>query len=392
MIALVPCLLAALCPPQEAPNLAVETPPAARVSVAEAIASGVDYLVRTQNKDGTFGTFTVGRDYEIMASVPGSLDAFRAATAALCWMALDDCGMPSPASKAAAQKTLTWLADHGRVKRANGVEMYNIWAMCYGLRAMSQALREGGKGVPPAQLRRQAEMLVEALQLYLTPDGGVTYYDFDAQSSPPSDSSMSFSTATMLIALDEAKRAGIEVPDKLVQRAVKSVQRCRKADGSYLYGFYLRYQPNMGVNQPKGSSLRTQSCNLALELWNGGVTEQDMLAGLRMLEQQHRFAIAGVRRPIPHESWYQVSGYFYLYGHMYAAMVLQRVPEAERAHFAEVIASQTLKCRDPDGSFWDYPLYGYGKAYGTGYALMTLARVAAVQAALKDGADAATGK
>jgi hypothetical protein len=33
-----------------------------------------------------------------------------------------------------------------------------------------------------------------------------------------------------------------------------------------------------------------------------------------------------------------------------------------------------LKARQPDGSFWDYPLYGYHKAYGTGYAVATLAR------------------
>lgn len=383
MIAAAALLL--LCPPQPAPNLAVDTPPAARVSVAQAIGSAVDYLVRSQNADGTFGTFTVGRDYEIMASVPGSLDAFRAATAALCWMGLDDAGCPTPASKAAAQKTLRWLADHARVKRANGVEMYNIWAMCYGLRALSQALREGDKGVPAERLRAQAAKLVEALEVYLTPDGGITYYDFQAQTYRPSDSSMSFSTATMLIALDEARRAGIAVPERLVQRAVRSVQRCRKPDGSYLYGWYLRFHPQMGVNQPKGSSLRTQTCNLALHLWDGGVTEADLLSGLQMLEAQHRFAIAGVHRPIPHESHYQVSGYFYLYGHMYAAMVLQRAPAAGRAHFAEVIARQVLLCRDPDGSFWDYPLYGYGKAYGTGYALMALARVAAVQASVATG-------
>lgn len=368
-------LLAVLLLPQEAPNLAVQMPPAGEVSVQQAIEAGVQYLVRTQNKDGTFGQFTVGRDYEVMASVPGSLDAFRAASTALCWMGLSDVSYQTKESKAAATKALVWLADHARVKRANGVEMYNIWAMCYGLRALARAIATDAEGVPREQLAAQAARLVELLEIYLTPDGGLTYYDFDVKAYRPSDSSMSFSTATMLVALDEARRAGIAVPERMVQRAVKSLRRCRKADGSYLYGFYLRFQPNMGINQPKGSSLRTQSCNLALHLWDGGVSEVDLAAGLAMLEQQHRFAIAGVRRPIPHESWYQVSGYFYLYGHMYAAMVLQHVSPQVREQHAPVIARSVLKCREPDGSFWDYPLYGYGKAYGTGYALMALARM-----------------
>jgi hypothetical protein len=81
-----------------------------------------------------------------------------------------------------------------------------------------------------------------------------------------------------------------------------------------------------------------------------------------------------VRRPIPHESWYQVSGYFYLYGYAYAAMVAQQLPEADQKRLWPKLVEQLLKCREPDGSYWDYPLYGFHKAYGTGLALMALAR------------------
>jgi hypothetical protein len=45
----------------EAPNLAVVTPPAAKVSVDEAIRTGVAFLVAHQNKDGSFGHHTSGR-------------------------------------------------------------------------------------------------------------------------------------------------------------------------------------------------------------------------------------------------------------------------------------------------------------------------------------------
>ncbi len=367
-------LVAAAAGGQEAPNLAVKMPPAGQVTVAKAIRTGVDYLVKSQNKNGSYGKFTSGRSWEIMAKVPGSHHAFQAATTALCWMGLQDAGYKTPESQAAAKKALAWLVKHARVKRASAVEMYNIWALAYGLRALSQALRTGADGASPGELHSAAAELVKAIQIYQVPDGGFGYYDFEAKTYNPSGTGMSFTTGTVLVALDEARRAEVKVPERLINRAVKSVRTCRKKDGSYLYGGYLKYRPTMGVNQPKGSSMRTQTCNLALRMFKGGVTLDDLRAGLRDLEKYHRFAIAGVRRPIPHESWYQVSGYFYLYGQMYGAMVISLLPEKDQQRFWPGLVRSVLKCRQPDGSYWDYPIYGYGKAYGTGYALMALGR------------------
>jgi hypothetical protein len=84
---------------------------------------------------------------------------------------------------------------------------------------------------------------------------------------------------------------------------------------------------------------------------------------------------AGVREPIPHRSFYSISGYFYLYGHAYAAYTLARLEPADRERFGPLIAKAVLYCREPDGSFWDYPLYGYHDAYGTAYALIALSRI-----------------
>ena len=38
------------------------------------------------------------------------------------------------------------------------------------------------------------------------------------------------------------------------------------------------------------------------------------------------------------------------------------------------IATALAPLQEEDGSFWDYQLYGYHKAYGTGYVLLALAR------------------
>lgn len=359
---------------EAAPNLAVTAPPAAAVTVAAAIESAVEFLVQHQNPDGSFGSYTSGRTWEVMAAIPGSLHAFKAASTALCWMGLHESPHQTEASREAARRALAWLVDNVRVRRPNGEEMYNIWAFGFGLQALAEALRDGAPGAEPERIRAVCRQLVEAIAVYQVPDGGFTYYDFLARAYRPSDSSMSFCTGTVLIALHAAREQGIAVPQALLDKAVVSIRTCRTKEGSYLYGPYLKYVPRAGINQPKGSSLRTQTCNLALHLFDGGVDQADLAAGLQQLIDQHRFAVAGVRRPIPHESWYQVSGYFYLYGQMYAAMVLDRLPRETQQRFWPEVVRFTLKCRQPDGSYWDYPLYGFHKAYGTGFALMTLAR------------------
>ena len=82
-----------------------------------------------------------------------------------------------------------------------------------------------------------------------------------------------------------------------------------------------------------------------------------------------------MRRPIPHESWYSISGYFYLYGHAYAAYVLESLPQEQQAPLWPALVDAVMHCRQPDGSFWDYPLYSYHKPYGTAFALIALSRV-----------------
>ena len=83
----------------------------------------------------------------------------------------------------------------------------------------------------------------------------------------------------------------------------------------------------------------------------------------------------GVRRPIPHESWYSISGYFYLYGQAYGARLLSECPSDVQDRLRPRLIEAVTFCRQPDGSYWDYPLYDYHSAYGTAFALIALACV-----------------
>ena len=117
--------------------------------------------------------------------------------------------------------------------------------------------------------------------------------------------------------------------------------------------------------------MRNPGCNLALSLYDPKFGEDKLRMGMEDFVKYHRFAIAGLRRPRPPARWTTERGYFSLYGHQYAGMVLNRMPEADQARFWPNVVKGVLKTRQLDGSYWDYPTYGYHKFYGTGYALMT---------------------
>ncbi len=333
-------------------------------SVGGAIDDGVDFLVDAQNPDGSWGTGRGTTPFDVMASVPGSHDAFRVGTTALCVMALREAG-----EKSASGRGLKYLATYDGVRRANRAEIYNIWAHIYALEALSRAWKED----KVAAYRTAAEFHLKRLQMYETYVGGWNYYDFIYGTQTPSMEPVSFATAAGLVALHTAREAGIDVPEPLVRHAISRLQETRKPDGSFLYGSDFRYHPDHLANRDKGSLGRTQSGHYALALWGEGkVGEEQIREGLERLFREHRFIEIGRKREYPHEAWYFTAGYYYYFGHYYAAKLIERLPD--KADYREQLRSFVLPHQEPDGSWWDFNLYDYGKPYGTAFAIMTLLR------------------
>ena len=231
------------------------------------------------------------------------------------------------------------------------------------------------------------EQQIGMLDRYEVVNGGWAYYDFNAQTQKPSGSTISFVTAAVLVALHEARQAGVEVPPRLIERAMASIRRQRKPDFSYIYGEYLKYVPMMPINRPGGSLGRSQACNVAMRLWGDTLVTDDVLkTWLDRLFARNLWLDIGRKRPIPHESWFQVAGYFFYFGHYYAALCIEQLPEQERAPFQDQLAHILLRLQEKDGSWWDFPLFDYHQPYGTAFALMSLNRTLKT-----DGASTAAG-
>ena len=161
----------------------------------------------------------------------------------------------------------------------------------------------------------------------------------------------------------------------MLKRGIASINRQKKSDHSYLYGEYLKWQPMMPINRPGGSLGRSQACNLALRLWGDtSITDTVLTNWLDRLVARNGWLSIGRKRPIPHESWFQVAGYFYYYGHYYAARCIGQLEPQRAGAYQDQLAEIILPLQEKDGSWWDFPFYNYHQQYGTAFALMTLAR------------------
>ncbi len=349
--------------------------PVASKDLDAAIIRGVDFLLQDQNRDGSWGSAERTKDLNIMAGI-GSHHAFRTAVTALSVAALIQVAdQKRPGVLASLERGEEFLLEQlSEVRRDEPMLIYNVWTHAYGI----QALVRMHDRLPEDSIRREKiatliRVQFEKLGKYESAEGGWGYYDFTAGTQRPASSSTSFVNAAVLVAFHDAQRIGVAPPQKLVDRALKMIQFQRKPDNTYIYGTYLRNLPMMPINQPGGSLGRSQACNLALRLWGDTSIEDEVCEEwLDRLITRNGWLDMGRKRPIPHESHFQVAGYFYYFGHYYAALTIPLLPSAERPFYQDHLAQILLGHQEADGSWWDYPLYNYHQQYGTAYSLMSL--------------------
>lgn len=359
---------------------ALPPPPVSAAQVEQALRRGVDWLVAHQNKDGSWGS-PASNLFDIYAPLPGSQQAFQVAASALALLGLMQVQDPRPEAARALQRGADWLVAHHAVGRPTLDVLYNTWAHAYALSALSSLLAREQDPARRERLRAAAAAAIDRLDRFQFAEGGWGYYNFEEKTRRPGPGSTSFTTATALVALQRAREQGLEVPARLIPRAVRDIEACRYPDGSFAYGHYIHMAPRLGVNQVKGSLARSPACLLALHAWARPtatrpvpVTPAQALKALDDLEKHAHFLFIARKYPVPHEAWYQNSGYFCFYGYYYASQLVDLVPEGERARHRAHIARRLVAVQEKDGSWWDYQLYGYHKAYGTGYVLAALAR------------------
>ena len=353
-----------------------EIEPITRSQIDASIKRGVDFLISSQNKNGSWGAATMTKGLNINAPIPGAHHAFRAGSTGLALQGLILSDDRRPETVAAIDKAEAWfLKELPRLRRANVSTMYNVWGHSYGITALCElyTYREGNEALR-SSLKNLAQTQVERLQRYEDVNGGWGYYDFDEATRKPSGIPTSFTTATVMMSLHMGREVmGLELPPKEVTRGIAFLKRQQTPDFAYVYSNSHRYRPRYSINRPGGSLCRSPACNAARRVWGDeGPTNEILKIWLDRLILRNGWVDIARKRPVPHSTHFANSGYFYFYGHYYAMDCIALLPETERSVYYQNYAKIILSKQEKNGCWWDYPLYSYHYAYGTGYALRVL--------------------
>jgi len=365
---------ALLCAQEPVKNLPAATPEA----IAAAITRGVDFLIADQNRNGSWGSATRTKDINIYAPLPGAHDAYRAGASGLALSGLLDSGDTRPEAAAAIGKATAWAVEYlPKLRRADQTTTYNIWGHAYGLRAITRLwLRETDPG-KKAHYKTLAQEQIALVDRYEDVNGGWSYLDVfdDITTQKPTGITTSFSSATVLLAMHEAReKIGVTLNDKIVSGSLDSIKRQQFPDKSYAYSHSHINRPRADINRPAGSLARSQACNAALRAYGReGITDEVITEWADRFLAREGFLSIARKRPMPHDIHFRISGYFYYYGVYYFTESVRLLPPEKQKPYAERLAALILSRQEKDGSWWDYPLYDYHQPYGTGYCLMALA-------------------
>jgi hypothetical protein len=358
------------------PQDAAPAPNPERVRVA--IDRGIAFLLKDQNTNGSWGgaqDATTTWSGPVWSN-PETHRAWKVATTGLCCAALVEAAQ-SDAALAAADRGVDYLVRNAAVKRPNEWDTMNGWAYVYGLQGLVAA------STHPRYAGTQRKKDIDAaVPLYLralaghqSVSGGWGYLELNPPRTRRPQWATSFMTAAAVVVLEMAEDAGFEVDRAVVDRAVKLVKRCRLPNGGYTY--HVRAIPNLAleyIDQVKGSLARIEVCQAALIRAGEPVPLADRLTGLGHFFKEHRFLEIAMHKPVPHEAYYANSGYFYMFGHYYAADVIAGLPVEERQEHWPRLRQEILKVQQKDGSIWDYDMHRYDRPYGVSFGIMALYR------------------
>ncbi len=344
-----------------------------------------NWLLWNQNPDGSWGSPESRRGHqEVLTGSPHTFVAHGQTCTALAILALlPECD-DDPVLRQAIHKGLKLLLAERLSQRSSPNVFCDVWSHSYRLECFCRILEHSGFRDQHLPIRAATKDAIAALIGLQGVDGGFAYYDSPKGANGKADFSYSgianarpvhtggqsttFNTALALRSLILARSCGFDVPEKILVNTASCLRSSAMADGGFAYGtrFARTFSPATYVH--KGAAGRSSLCWLALDDC-GQHTQKEIAYALQLFAADYPFLIAAQGRPIPHEGYYSNAGYYVLFGHCYAIEAAARI--GDQASLTGV-ASQLMKLQNLDGSYIDYPLYNYGHAYGTAYALIAL--------------------
>jgi hypothetical protein len=357
--------------------LAAQTAPRvddSRVLARAAVDRALEFFVRTQNHDGSWGSTSCETTLEMVFAVEThyawSVAAHGLATMAL--LAADE----TPPRRRALERAVRWLCNCRMTMRGSNWDNDAVWGWLYGAVATTAIAQDRRFQTDDwrAPVAHRGREFVGWLAKNQEPTGGFGYYDDPPYTRRPKWGT-SFSTASVLPALGVAMQLGWLDQEETRDRAADYLRRCRLPSGAYTYDLtpIPRVSGGEHINHVKGSLGRIQVGNWALRCaGDASITDAVVRTGVEQFFAHHEFLATARMRPIPHEGWYANAGYFFYFGHYYAALAIELLPAADREPFRAQLRRKLLATQRADGSYCDFLGSSYMVTASTAYATLAL--------------------
>jgi hypothetical protein len=200
-------------------------------------------------------------------------------------------------------------------------------------------------------------------------EGGWAYYT----SVMMEGDSISFITASIVLALLHARDQGFEVPEGMIEDGANIIKTMVLPNKNIIYGTYLKY--NTGhILEDLSMGGRNQVGGLVLYLFDKTYTWEDLIdRSAHYFNTVDYVETTGNKRIIPHTDAPQnISGYFLYYGLYYAAENLVFLGKDAQAKHWKHLVKMIMENHEKEGCWWDTLCYDYGDKWGTAFALLCL--------------------
>ena len=240
------------------------------------------------------------------------------------------------------------------------------WGYTYGLSYLL-ALRR--LGLTPDGLAEDADAAIEffigGLQATSIPESGGWNYARSAGFDRPGPASP-FMTAPTLLALYDARAQGFVVDAEIVEAGLAALARGRTEAGGF---DYASGRSNRRSRVP-GAVGRMAAAETALLL--AGRSSADRLRGAidAFLVHWGRLEERRSQRGT-HAGPYGIAPYYFFFGHYYAALAIELLPERERGEYRLRLRERLRAVQADEGSFNDR-VFPRSASYGTAMALLCL--------------------
>lgn len=251
--------------------------------------------------------------------------------------------------------------DEGLAPRKQTTYDVRGWGQAYALKFFLRALETDV--VKSRKLRKGMEVavphLISCLEMGQVRGGG---WNYAGRGISP------FMTGSTLMALYHAREAGYDVPTEMVESALDALEGARSESMAYAYSGRLRDE-NEAM---EGSSARSAIAELVL--FQAGRSDVDKL---RLAvdgffnERNWNELLKRKSQQGTHVAPYGVAPYYFFFGHTYAALAAEHLPEAERAGYREKMREVLWRTIEGEGA-WNDRIFPRTESYSTAMSLLSL--------------------